>query len=60
MFCALAAGLRQEEATVAAYLRESWSNGLVDGHLKRLESIRRQTDGRAGFQLMRACVRLVS
>jgi transposase len=55
-----AAGVRQHEAAVAAGLSEAWSNGPVGGHLNRLKLIMRQMDGRAGFQLLRARVRLAS
>src|SRR5450755_4227712 len=34
--------------------RESWSNGLVEGHINRLKTHKRQMYGRAGFELLRA------
>jgi transposase len=52
-----AAGLRQDEAAVAAGLSETWSNGPVEGHVNRLKLIKRQMYGRAGFPLLRARVR---
>jgi transposase len=51
------AGLRQDEAAVAAALTEPWSNGPVEGQVNRLKLIKRQMYGRAGFQLLRARVR---
>jgi transposase len=55
-----AAGLRQDEAAVAAALTEKWSNGPVEGQVNRLKMIKRQMYGRAGFQLLRARVRFAS
>jgi transposase len=52
-----AAGLRQDEAAVAAGLSETWSNGPAEGHVNRLKLIKRQMYGRAGFPLLRARVR---
>jgi transposase len=52
-----AAGLRLDEAAVAAALAESWSNGPVEGQVNRLKTIKRQMYGRAGFELLRARVR---
>jgi transposase len=52
-----AAGLRLDEATVAAALTEGWSNGPVEGQVNRLKTIKRQMYGRAGFELLRARVR---
>ena len=51
-----ARSLRQDEAAVAAGLREQWSNGKVEGHVNRLKVIKRQMYGRAGFKLLRARV----
>jgi hypothetical protein len=51
-----ARGLRQDEAAVAAALREPWSNGPVEGHINRLKAIKRQMNGRAGLPLLRARV----
>jgi transposase len=52
-----AAGLRQDEAAVAAALTADWSNGPVEGHVNRLKVIKRQMYGRAGLALLRARVR---
>jgi transposase len=54
--CGFAAGLRQDEAAVAAALTEPWSNGPVEGQINRLKVIKRQMYGRAGFQLLRVRV----
>ena len=45
-------GLRQEYAAVAAALKYPWSNGLVEGHVNRLKTIKRQMYGRANFSLL--------
>jgi transposase len=55
-----AAGVRQDEAAVAAGLSEEWSNGPVEGQVNRLKLIKRQMYGRAGFELLRARVRFAS
>jgi transposase len=52
-----AAGLRQDEAAVAAALTADWSNGPVEGHVNRLKVIKRQMYGRAGLALLCARVR---
>ncbi len=51
-----ATGIRQDEAAVSAALTEKWSNGQVEGQVNRLQVIKRQRYGRAGFQLLRARV----
>lgn len=48
--------LRQDEEAVQAAMRESWSNGPVEGQVNRLKTIKRQMYGRAGFDLLRARV----
>ena len=35
-------------------LKESWSNGPVEGHINRLKTLKREMYGRAGFELLRA------
>lgn len=52
-----AAGLRRDEAAVAAALTERWSNGPVEGQVNRLKTIKRSMYGRASFELLRARVR---
>jgi transposase len=46
--------LNHDLAAVKNALRESWSNGLVEGHITRLKTLKRQMYGRAGFELLRA------
>ena len=48
--------LRQDEVAVSAALTEPWSNGPVEGRVNRLKTSKRQMQGRAGFQLLRARV----
>ena len=52
-----AAGLREDEAAVAAALTEPWSSGQVEGQVNRLKLIKRAGYGRAGLPLLRARVR---
>ena len=52
-----AAGLREDEAAVAAALSEPWSSGQVEGQVNRLKLIKRAGYGRAGLPLLRARVR---
>lgn len=51
-----ASRVRGDEAAVAGVVRERWSNGPVEGHVKRLKVIKRQMFARAGFALLRARV----
>jgi transposase len=51
-----AAGLRRDEDTVRAALPEPWNNGQVEGQVNRLKVIKREMDGRAGFDLLRCRV----
>lgn len=51
---AFARGLRQDQAAVAAALREPWSNGQTEGQINRLNTIKRQMYGRANIDLLRA------
>jgi transposase len=51
-----AEGIRRDEAAVHAAVTQKWSNGPVEGHVKRLKTIKRQMYGRAGFVLLRARV----
>lgn len=52
-----AAGLREDQAAVAAALTEPWSSGQVEGQVNRLKLIKRAGYGRAGLPLLRARVR---
>ena len=49
-------GLKQDQSAVEAAVKETWSNGPVEGHISRLKHIKRQMYGRAGFELLRARV----
>lgn len=51
-----AAGLRVDEAAVAAALTTSWSNGPVEGQVNRLKAIKRAMYGRANLDLLAARV----
>ena len=54
-----AAGLRQDGAAVRAALTLPWSSGQAEGQINRLEFLKRQMDGRAGFDLRRRRVLLI-
>jgi transposase len=43
-------------SAVRAALTEVWSNGQVEGQINRLKMLKRQSYGRAGFELLRARV----
>jgi transposase len=49
-----AVGLKKDLAAVRAGLRETWSNGPVEGFVHKLKLLKRQGYGRAGFDLLRA------
>jgi len=51
-----AEGLKQDWAAVVEAVRQSWSNGQVEGQVNRLKLIKRQMYGRANFDLLRARV----
>jgi hypothetical protein len=51
-----ACGLQKDISAVAAAVDTSWSTGQVEGQINRLKAIKRQMDGRAGFELLRARV----
>ena len=48
-----AAGLEQDGAAVRAALTQPWSSGQAEGQVNRLKLIKRQSYGRAGFDLLR-------
>jgi len=48
-----AAGLEQDGAAVRAALTEPWSSGQAEGQVNRLKLLKRQSYGRAGFDLLR-------
>jgi transposase len=54
-----AEGLKKDGAAVYEALRQPWSNGPTEGHVNRLKFLKRQTYGRASFDLLRLRVLLV-
>ena len=48
-----AAGLEHDGAAVRAALTTPWSNAQAEGQITRLKLIKRQSYGRAGFELLR-------
>lgn len=48
-----ARGLQEDLAAVKAALTLAWSNGVTEGHIHRLQLVKRQGYGRAGFSLLR-------
>jgi transposase len=48
-----ALNLKQDEAAVQQALKQSWSNGPVEGHVNRLKLVKRKMYGRANFDLLR-------
>ena len=48
-----AGGLERDKDAVLAGLRESWSNGAVEGQVNRLKLKKRAMYGRAKFDLLR-------
>jgi transposase len=46
-------GLRDDLSAIKAGLTREWSNGVTEGHIHRLKLVKRQSDGRAGFALLR-------
>jgi len=48
-----AEGIRRDQAAVLAALTYNWSQGQVEGQIHRLKLLKRQSYGRAGFDLLR-------
>jgi transposase len=48
-----AAGLRRDQASIEAAIREQWSNGQTEGQVNKLKMLKRQMYGRAGLPLFR-------
>ena len=48
-----AAGIQRDHAAVLAALTYPWSQGQVEGQVHRLKLLKRQSYGRAGFDLLR-------
>jgi transposase len=55
-----AAGLEQDGAAIRAALTTSWSSGQAEGQITRLKMLKRQTYGRAHFDLLRQRVLLAA
>lgn len=55
-----AEGLCRDPAAVRAALSSPWSTGPVEGQISRLKTIKRQMNGRAGFDLLRQRVLLAA
>lgn len=51
-----AQGLKQDRAAVTAALQYEWSQGQTEGQVNRLKLLKRQSYGRAKFDLLRARV----
>lgn len=51
--CTFAAGIKRDQAAVQAALTYAWSQGQVEGQVHRLKLLKRQSYGRAGFELLR-------
>jgi transposase len=47
-------GLGKDLAAMGAGRTEAWSNGPVEGFVHKLKLLKRQGNGRAGFELLRA------
>jgi Transposase and inactivated derivatives len=54
----LAAGIDRDRAAVTAGLTLPWNSGVVEGHVNRIKTLKRQMFGRAGFALLRKRVLL--
>jgi transposase len=48
-----ARGLRRDQDALTAALRSAYSQGQTEGHVNRLKMLKRQTFGRASFDLLR-------
>jgi transposase len=55
-----AAGLETDGAAVRAALIHPWSSGQAEGQVNRLKLLKRQSYGRAGFDLLRRRVLLAA
>jgi transposase len=48
--------LRRDMDAVELAITTPWSNGLIEGHINRLKTLKRQMYGRARFELLKARV----
>ncbi len=46
-------GIERDYDAVKAALRLPWSQGVTEGKVNKLKTLKRQMDGRAGFPLLR-------
>ena len=53
-----ARNLERDLDAVTAGLSQQWNSGVVEGHVNRIKMLKRQTFGRAGFELLRKRVLL--
>ncbi|GAX56428.1 transposase [Streptomyces olivochromogenes] len=56
----LAAGIDRDRDAVIAGLKLPWNSGVVEGHVNRIEMLKREMFGRAGFGLLRRRVLLAT
>jgi transposase len=49
----LAAGIERDRAAVVAALAHEWSNGVTEGRINRLKTLKWAVYGRAKFDLLR-------
>ncbi|WP_326791175.1 transposase [Streptomyces sp. NBC_00841] len=54
----LAVGIDRDLGAVIAGLTLPWNSGVIEGHLNRTKTLKRQKFGCAGFQLLRRRVLL--
>ncbi len=50
----LGKGIVADQAAVTAALTQPWSNGQTEGQITKLKLVKRQMDGRAKLDLLRA------
>jgi len=48
-----ATGIKRDQAAIEAALTYEWSQGQVEGQINRLKLLKRQSYGRASFDLLR-------
>ncbi|WP_347548518.1 transposase [Pseudalkalibacillus hwajinpoensis] len=46
-------GMEQDISAIRLGIKETWSNGVTEGHVNRLKTIKRMMYGRAGFEVLR-------
>ncbi|WP_344286705.1 transposase [Streptomyces synnematoformans] len=57
---AFTSGLRKDLAAVTAGLSQHWNSGPVEGAVTRIKLLKRQSCGRAGFDLLRRRILLAT